>query len=439
MSTYQELNEKASKLLADVTKLRQANQGANWTQEGENNIAAMLDEVDRLAAQASNEKRLAELSNHFDAPAGRPAPMSMVGNAPATKSAIFDDEAESKAVSAGNVFASPQYDRAFKSYLNSGGKLGSLSAQDLSMLQRGEKTLNTNSGSAGGYLASTTYLTTLVEEAAEMSKVYNAVSKQTGSGDAIEVPTVQGNSTYAGIYPNGIVATYVNSPTTVDAGDTEPTFGQLRMPFNDLVLKTRAALRLVRDPAVNLEAALRRWYATAYGLQRDKDILTGTGLGEPLGILSDSVITGTYYVQTASSGVIVDDDLQDLVYNLPAQYASDPSCAFVMKRSTVRLLAKLKDAEDRYIWQPGLQLGQPSTLLGYPILESSFMPTSTNSAYPIIFGAMQYYTYGEGPGIAFQVVAEKYVEQLKVGFMAWFQTAGMPTVQIAFRVLKVKA
>ena len=49
-------------------------------------------------------------------------------------------------------------------------------------------------------------------------------------------------------------------------------------------------------------------------------------------------------------------------------------------------MRKLKDDDKQYLWQPGLQGGQPSMLLDRPVVEAVDMPVVAANAFPIIFG-----------------------------------------------------
>ncbi len=49
-------------------------------------------------------------------------------------------------------------------------------------------------------------------------------------------------------------------------------------------------------------------------------------------------------------------------------------------------MRKLKDASGAYLWQPALLAGQPSTLLGYPVIEAEDMPDMAADSFAIAFG-----------------------------------------------------
>jgi len=78
------------------------------------------------------------------------------------------------------------------------------------------------------------------------------------------------------------------------------------------------------------------------------------------------------------------DVLFDTVYALKAGYRGN--ARFVANKSTLNTVRKFKDSEGNYIWQPGLQVGEPARLLGYPVEEMEGMPDIAGNAFPIAFG-----------------------------------------------------
>ncbi|HHL42106.1 MAG TPA: phage major capsid protein, partial [Hellea balneolensis] len=94
------------------------------------------------------------------------------------------------------------------------------------------------------------------------------------------------------------------------------------------------------------------------------------------------------YIATGSDGAFDTtnpiDALIDLVYAPKPRYRAGAS--FVMNRRTLGVLRKFKDADGNYIWQPGMQSGAPSSLLGYPVVEVEDMPDIASDSYSIAFG-----------------------------------------------------
>ena len=57
----------------------------------------------------------------------------------------------------------------------------------------------------------------------------------------------------------------------------------------------------------------------------------------------------------------------------------------MLNRNVQAEIRKFKDADGNYLWQPGLQAGQPASLLGYPVSESEDMPDIAADSLSIAF------------------------------------------------------
>jgi len=58
----------------------------------------------------------------------------------------------------------------------------------------------------------------------------------------------------------------------------------------------------------------------------------------------------------------------------------------MMNRRTVSMVRKFKDADGHYIWQPAIEAGGASSLLGYPLTEIEDMPDVESETTAIAFG-----------------------------------------------------
>ena len=428
---WKQLMEKARELLHQAKGLMDENQGDDFTQERENQIEALLNESDELKARAERARRVDTGLAYFDQPAAEPPPMG--GDVPPQTMGAPTGDPQTDAVT-----VNAEYKDAFRAYL--GGGMRMLDGRQIEALQRGyvendQKTLSGNTGVTGGFLIPADFRAELIEEVAARAFLRNLVDVRPCSGDYLEMPVVEAPSSNAGIYANGIVWTWVNSPTSEDTGETDPEFGLMRVPIHDAVAKTRLSVNMVNDAALNIESALPRWYGESWALQEDYMVLRGNGTGEPLGILSDTDITGTHYVESSESGDVAADDLIDLVYDLEAQYAAN--ARWVTSRANLKSVRKMKDGEGNYLWQPGLQAGEPDTLCGYPVAQSPWMPAIAAGAYSFIFGDLKYYGLGEGQRVTMTVLREKYIEELKIGYMAHVRIGGQAKVARAFRVMLI--
>lgn len=141
-------------------------------------------------------------------------------------------------------------------------------------------------------------------------------------------------------------------------------------------------------------------------------IISGNGTNKPTGFLNTtpSAINddgasperpfGTIqYVPTGKAGALPSafnlnsspqitavqgDFLLTLIHKLKAGYRNN--ARFLMNKSTLAAVRKFRDAEGNYLWQPSLQMGTPSMLLGYAVSEMEDMPNVGSNTYPIAFG-----------------------------------------------------
>jgi HK97 family phage major capsid protein len=94
--------------------------------------------------------------------------------------------------------------------------------------------------------------------------------------------------------------------------------------------------------------------------------------------------------------------------------------AWLMHDNTKKAIRKIVtgvSGDVTFVWQPGLQSGEPDTLLGQPVYTSPDMATMAASAKTILFGNFSYYWIVERQNIAFQRLNELYaVSAGQVGF-----------------------
>jgi HK97 family phage major capsid protein len=88
--------------------------------------------------------------------------------------------------------------------------------------------------------------------------------------------------------------------------------------------------------------------------------------------------------RTRSGDVNPVDDLVNVVYALKAAYR--PNAQWMTNRGTLREARKLKDGQGNYIWQPAAVAGQPSALLGFPVVEAEDVPVLGTASLSMAFG-----------------------------------------------------
>ena len=124
----------------------------------------------------------------------------------------------------------------------------------------------------------------------------------------------------------------------------------------------------------------------------------------------------------AGAAAITSDELIDLYHAVPRMYRMRG--VWLMADATVKLVRKLKDGDQQYMWQPGLQAGQPDMLLGKPLITSTAMPAATTGLKSVVFGDLSGYTIADRQGTVLQRLNELYAGNGQVGFRAYRRMDG---------------
>ena len=94
--------------------------------------------------------------------------------------------------------------------------------------------------------------------------------------------------------------------------------------------------------------------------------------------------SGLTEVVSGSATLLTADGVIDLRYSPKTLYGTNGT--WVFNRTTLRDIRKLKDADNQYLWQPGLTGTQPSILLERPWILGEDMPNIGAGTFPIAFG-----------------------------------------------------
>ncbi|MDO9458838.1 MAG: phage major capsid protein [Alphaproteobacteria bacterium] len=176
---------------------------------------------------------------------------------------------------------------------------------------------------------------------------------------------------------------------------TTPTLAELSFPAMEIYAMPSATQTILDDAAVDTEAWLADEVQIIFAEQESLAFVSGDGVNKPKGFLSYTNVANASwtwgnvgYLATGVSGAFAasnpSDALVNLIYTLKQGYRSNAN--WVLNRNVQADIRKFKDANGLYLWQPSLQAGQPSTLLGYPVTESEDMPSLGANSFSIAFG-----------------------------------------------------
>ena len=224
------------------------------------------------------------------------------------------------------------------------------------------------------------------------------------------------------------------------AEETTLAYGRREFKPNRMAKLIKVSTTLVSH-APNAEGVILEEMRYRVGITQEKAYMTGNGTGKPLGIFtaSDSGIPTSRDVADGNTATgVTFDGLINAKYSLKEQYLRGAS--WIIHRDLAKMLAKLKDGESRYIWQPAVALGQPDMLLGHPVHMSEYAPnTYTTGLYAAVFGDFRYYWIVDADQLLVKVLNELYATSNQIGYLLHYFGDGAPVLGEAFARVKLGA
>lgn len=296
----------------------------------------------------------------------------------------------------------------------------------IAMMRRGDaaeaqhaKALSVGIDPDGGYTVEPDTSGRIVEKVYETSPMRQVAAVQTIGTDALE-----------GLFDlDEAGANFVGETGGRPETDT-PQLARWRIPVHELYAFPFATQKVLDDSELDLEAWLAGKVADRFARRENAAFVNGDGNGKPRGFLTypaGTNLPGTIQqFNTGAAGAFDSDPdggdvLLDAIYGLKQTYRA--GARWHMNRSTVGEVRKLKDGDGRYLWQPGLAMGQPATLLGFPVLEFEDMPDIGSDSLSIAFANMgEAYQVVDRQGI--RVLRDPYTSKPFIGFYSVKRVGG---------------
>ena len=277
--------------------------------------------------------------------------------------------------------------------------------------------------SEGGVLAPDEYERTLIDKLEEENVLRTLCRTiRTASGDR-KIPLVASKGSASWVDEEGAIP------------ESDDSFTLMSIGAHKVATMIKVSDELLNDSVFDIEGYIASEFGRRIGTAEEQAFLTGNGSGKPTGLLHDT-LGAEVGVTAAAAAAMTSDELLDLIHSLRAPYRR--KAAFVMGDSTVKLIRKLKDNNGQFLWQPGLKVGQPDTLLNHRIVTSAFMPAPTVGNKTVIFGDLSYYWIADRQGRSFQRLNELFAQTGQVGFRATQRVDGRLILPEAVKVLQMK-
>lgn len=393
--SIQDLREQRAAKAKEARKLLDDNTGDAWTAEISAQVDAVYAEIDRIDSQIQARERQLKLEDELAKP--------------------IDKLAGQQGISTDEATALAQRDtKLFESWLRGG--VHGLTPEDHQYLRernvQGAQSVGTDS--EGGYTVPRDFAGVLLEKLKAFGGVRSVATVQaTESGNAIDWPTVDETANEGELIGENVTAT-----------DGDMVFGTTNIgayKFSSKVVTV--PFELLQDTRVDLEGFIVGALSTRIARITNRLFTTGTGTGQPQGVVTASAVGKTGLTGQTTS--IIYDDLVDLEHSVDPAYRIMPGVGWMMHDSSLKVLKKLKDSQGRPLWLPGLAVSEPDTILSYRYTINQNVPVMAANAKSVLFGDFGKYLIRDVMAVSlFRFTDSAFTKLGQVGFLAWSRHDG---------------
>ena len=419
-----ELRQKRAGLIAEARKIVEAGKpGEPLPAEDETRYNKLMDEVGALAQQVERLERQEQMEHELAESAGRAAQDPQPGAGAARGAAQPEYRFMSAGMAAMSLVdlradpqwarfvatATPEYARDFRHWLQTGE----------------HRALAVDPDTSGGYLLPPIqWIDSLIKAVDNLVFVRPMATVYTvGAADSLGAPALTAD-------PADPTWT---SELGVGSEDSTMAFGARELTPHPLAKYLKISRKLLRK-VPSTESLVQQRLAYKFAVTLENVYLNGTGVGQPLGVFTASAqgINTDRDVSTGNTTTTIQfDGLIEAKYTLKGQYW--PRARWLFHRTALKQIAKLQDDDGQYIWRESVRVGEPDMLLGLPYLMSEYAPsTFTTGLYVGVLADWSNYWIADSLSLEMQRLIELYAATNQVGYIARFETDGMPVLSEAF-------
>ncbi|MFN6976717.1 MAG: phage major capsid protein [Gemmobacter sp.] len=303
----------------------------------------------------------------------------------------------------------------FAKWIKGGDK--ALSAEDWAHVRNA---MSTTTGSEGGFTVDSEVAGSVLEamKAFGGMRAVSTVIATSGVG-AMSFPTSDGTAEEGELVAENQSAT-----------DADVSFGTIALPVYKFSSKVvTVPFELLQDSTVDVEALVRARLATRLGRLTNRLFTTGTGTGEPHGVVTAAPVGVTAATGTSQVTAVTYDSLVALQHSVDPSYRALGAARWMFNDATLMKLRLVKDLSGRPIFVPGYETANPGgafdRLLGAPVTINQNMPDMAANARSIAFGDFSHYYIRDVMAVElFRFTDSAFTRKGQVGFLAWMRSGG---------------
>ncbi|WP_424360244.1 phage major capsid protein [Methylocystis parvus] len=231
----------------------------------------------------------------------------------------------------------------------------------------------------------------------------------------------------------------------VTASDDDLAFGSVSVGAYKFSSKTiPVSMEILQDAAVNVEAIVLKGLATRIARGQNRYFTTGSGVGQPQGVVTASPVGYTAPVGNTTS--LAYDFFQELFHSVDPAYRDNAT--WMMHDTTWKKIKQLKDANGRPIFLPSVEAAFAGGVVsgyqieGRPIVINQHMAVPAADAKSILFGDFSKNMIRDVMDVLIlRFTDSAYGKKGQVGFLGWARADGRmidakDAAQTAFPAIK---
>lgn len=289
------------------------------------------------------------------------------------------------------------------------------------------KALSVGSDPDGGYTVTPEMSNRIIERQFESSPMRQVAMIETISSMALQI--IEDPEEYS--------ATRVaEGQSTANSGTAQ--FGKREIVAHAMEARPKSTPELLEDSFHDIESYIARKIGNKFSRIEANEFILGDGVGKARGITTYTAGTDWGTIEQISSGAnggVTYAQLAAISTGLKEAYYANAQ--WLLHRTLIGKILALS-GNDTPLWIPSIAVGQPSTLLGYPVRFAQDFATPATDSLSGAFGDFRAgYTWVDRKGIT--ITPDPYTQKPFIEFYARGRSGGDVVDTDAIKIIKLSA
>ena len=295
------------------------------------------------------------------------------------------------------------------------------------------RALGESFGDAGGFLVPEEFRPDLMMIPLEQSIIRPRAFTMPMASNSLRIPSIKDTSHASNVF-GGVSASWGSEAEDVSSTTNQPTFGQIVLDAHKLTGYTVLSNELIQDSAIAVDTLLSRMFGEALAYFEDVAFISGTGAGQPQGILNSGCLISVAKETGQGATTIVKENLDKMYARLLP--SSHGNAVWIANPDVFPQLASLSQAVGTGggpVWVSQMAGGPPTSIYGHPVIFTEKAP-SLGTVGDIMLVDLSYYLIGDrqalttsaSPHVRFTTQETVYMFSERLDGRMWIDTPLTP-------------